>query len=130
MQHLMLAHFARHWPEEACGLLAGRLAPAMTAHAQMWYPIENEWHSPTRYRMEARALLAAFDDMEARGLELVGIAHSHPHGPGHPSPTDVAEAYYPEAVYLIAAPDMTGAWQVRAFTITAGQALAVPIHST
>jgi proteasome lid subunit RPN8/RPN11 len=39
--------------------------------------------------------------MEAQGLEMVGIYHSHPHGPDSPSPTDIAEAYYPDAVYLI-----------------------------
>lgn len=117
----MLQHFQAHWPEEACGLWAGQ-----AASAQVWYPIENQLHSPTRYVMEPQALLNALLAMEARGLELVAIAHSHPHGPLYPSPTDVAEAYYPTAIYLIAAPQ-AGQWAVRAFCLAAGHVRAVPL---
>ncbi len=124
----MLAHFRAHWPEEACGLLAGPPAPALPT-AQQWYPIENQLHSPTRYCMEPHALLAALLDMETHGLALVAIAHSHPHGPLHPSPTDVAEAYYPEAVYLIAAPTTATTWETRAFNLAEGQVQVVPLVS-
>jgi proteasome lid subunit RPN8/RPN11 len=34
-------------------------------------------------------------------LEILGVYHSHPRGPAVPSSTDVAEAYYPEWLYVI-----------------------------
>jgi proteasome lid subunit RPN8/RPN11 len=52
-------------------------------------------------------------------LDLVGIYHSHPSGPEMPSVTDVAEAYYPEAIYLIWS-GANGEWTCRGFTIKAG----------
>ncbi len=36
-----------------------------------------------------------------KSLELVGIYHSHPHGPPGLSEIDVKEAYYPEVVHLV-----------------------------
>ncbi len=48
-------------------------------------------------------------DFEDAGLELLAIYHSHPRGPATPSETDVARAFYPEAIYLIcdfAGPDL------------------------
>jgi proteasome lid subunit RPN8/RPN11 len=66
-------------------------------------------------------------EIENNGWELSGIFHSHPHGPPVPSPSDVAQAYYPEAVYLICAPDARGAWRGRGFRIEAGQVAEVEI---
>jgi len=102
-------------PEEACGLLGG-VIEAGVYHARRAWPVENSLHSPTRYRLAPRQQLAAFEAMEAAGLELVAIYHSHPCGPDAPSPSDVAEAWYPETVYLIWSAQ-GGAWQCRAFTI-------------
>ncbi len=60
-------------------------------------------------------------EIEAAGWEVCGIFHSHPAGPPVPSPSDVAQAYYPEAAYVILAPDGHGAWNARAFEIDAGR---------
>jgi proteasome lid subunit RPN8/RPN11 len=54
--------------------------------------------------------------MEARELDLVGIYHSHPHGPDTPSDTDMHEAYYPDAFYLIWS-RRTGDWACRGYRI-------------
>jgi len=87
-------------PEEACGILAGRLKGELY-QAKCVFPTTNLLHSATRYRIDPVEQLAVFNQMDAQGLELVGIYHSHPNGPDSPSPTDIAEAYYPEAAYLI-----------------------------
>ena len=83
-------------PEEACGLLAGRDGLVTLA-----LPIENAAHSPVRYRMEPRAQVGELLSIEALGLDLLGIYHSHPNGPAVPSATDQAEVYDPETLALI-----------------------------
>ena len=52
-------------------------------------------------------------DFEKRGWEVVGIYHSHPSGSARPSPTDLAEATFSDAAYLIGVPggDLRG-WRI------------------
>ena len=66
--------------------------------------------------------------IEAAGWELTGIFHSHPGGPPTPSATDIAQAYYPESLYVILTPDAMGEWQGRAFQIDGGQAQEVRLE--
>ena len=96
----MMRHAAVHFPEEACGLLAG-LFDGSTARVMHFLPIENMLHSPLVYEMEPLEQVRAMIAIESEGLELVGIFHSHPSGPAVPSPSDVAQAYYPDAAYII-----------------------------
>jgi proteasome lid subunit RPN8/RPN11 len=119
----LLAHAEAERPNEACGLLAGKGGRVCRV-----YPAENIHHSPTMYEMNPAQQLAAFLDMEAAGWELTGIYHSHPAGPAEPSPTDIAQAYYPDSLYVIVSP-MPGApaWQVRGFKIEGRQVSEVSI---
>jgi len=121
----MLEHVARMNPEEACGLLAGTMS-ANFYQVEQVIPTTNILRSPERYRIDPVEQLRAFERIEAAGLELVGIYHSHPQGPRHPSETDLAEAYYPEAVYLIWA-GPCGAWECAGFCIQNRQALPVKV---
>ena len=115
----MRAAVSARVPEEACGLLAGRIE-AEVYSALAVFPITNVLHSPVRYRMDPTEQLAAFDEIDARGWELVAIYHSHPTGPEGPSATDIGEAYYPEVVYLIWS--LNGnEWQCRGYTIQSGE---------
>jgi len=102
-------------PEEACGLLAGTINRDSYKTVCV-IPTTNILHSPVGYRLDPQEQLDAFNQMEGRGWELVGIYHSHPKGPEEPSPTDITEAYYPEAVYLIWC-GRTGDWTCRGFLI-------------
>ena len=45
--------------------------------------------------------LRADRDAEARGLEIIGVMHSHTHTEAYPSPTDVAQAPDPSWHYVI-----------------------------
>jgi [CysO sulfur-carrier protein]-S-L-cysteine hydrolase len=114
----MLAQVIACLPEEACGILGGR-----GDEARLAFFVENELHSPVRYRMRAQEQLRVFLALEKAELELVAIWHSHPSGPAHLSPTDLAEAFYPEAALLLWSPNEgnPGEWQLRAFRITGGQ---------
>ncbi len=112
-------------PEEACGLLPGQIEHGVYRVSSV-IPVANELHSPVRYRMDAQAQIDAFIHIDSQNLELVGIYHSHPAGPPYPSPTDIAEAFYPESAYLIWSA-MAGDWQCRAFLIRDGKVQKIRI---
>lgn len=115
----MVTHASALYPEEACGLLAGQ-----DGRATRFYPVENIHHSPVAYEMEPVQQIRAMLDIEAAGLELLAIYHSHPHGPARPSPTDVALAYYPDQVQLILSLAERERPALDAFTIRDGKVLA------
>ncbi len=92
----IIAHAQEEFPNECCGLLFGK-----NSTAQQLLRMENVEHSPLNYRVDSRALLEAFEQMDRLGLDLIGIYHSHTHSPAVPSRTDVALAGYPDAHYLI-----------------------------
>ena len=117
----MRRHVARRAPLEACGLLAGK-----GTRVELVLGIPNAEHSPVRFRMEPRAQWRAFQRIESLGLELVGIYHSHPNGPDHPSPTDTAEEMY-RVVHVIWY-RLNGKWRARAYRIEAGQPIQVPLQ--
>lgn len=117
----MRRHVVRRAPLEACGLLAGK-----NDKVEMTLGVRNADRSPLRFRMEARAQWRAFRRIEDLGLELVGIYHSHPNGPQHPSPTDVAEAMYPVVQIIWSLRE--GEWQARGFWIEGGKFSGVTIQ--
>jgi proteasome lid subunit RPN8/RPN11 len=83
-------------PNEACGLLAGSDGAATRI-----FEMTNAERSPVIYRIDPKEQLRVFNEIDEHGLQLVGIYHSHTRSPAYPSDTDVRQAYYPEAVYLI-----------------------------
>ena len=85
-------------PAEACGLIGGRLNKA-----EKVYRLRNaEVDSPvTRYILDSREQFQAMKDAEARGGDIIACFHSHTHTEAYPSPTDIAQAGYPEWWYLI-----------------------------
>jgi proteasome lid subunit RPN8/RPN11 len=114
----MKAHVDAVAPEEACGLVAGHVEGDFCREKAV-FALTNILHSPVGYRIAPMEQLEVFNQIDAQGWELIGIYHSHPNGPGHPSPTDVAEAYYPDAIYLIWSRDV-GEWQCRGYRIHRG----------
>lgn len=108
------------WPEEACGLVAGREGAAVAI-----YPGRNIAPNPrVAYELDHETL-ARLLEFEDAGLDLVAIYHSHPAGPETPSPTDIAQAFYPKAVYLICSLADPARPALRGFRITEGQVCAV-----
>jgi len=77
----------------------------------------------TRYVIDPREQLKAFRSIDAAGEELIGIYHSHPVSQPYPSPTDRAEAHYPDAVYVLVSL-RTATPEVRAFRIGADDFIA------
>ena len=118
------SHIIQALPEEACGIAAGR-----DNLVNLVIPITNQLHSPVRFHMEPNEQLQAFEKIDENGLELLAIYHSHPMGLDQPSSTDIAEAYYPDAIYLIWFPDPID-WNCRGFMIQEGDFHEVPIRLT
>jgi proteasome lid subunit RPN8/RPN11 len=110
----MISHARDEAPREACGLLAGRNGRVLRI-----YRIRNADRSPTSYRLDPDQQLRAFKDIENRGLELLGIYHSHPSSPATLSAKDIEQAYYPEASYILISLADPAEAQVRAFQIHA-----------
>jgi len=89
----MIAQARADAPLETCGLLAGR-----DGRVTRVLPVPNILRSRVAYRMDGQEFL---DAMAACDFEPLAIYHSHPQGPPVPSPTDVAESYYPDSIYVI-----------------------------
>lgn len=117
----MLAYVRQQAPLEACGLLAGK-----DGRVEQVIFVRNQAQSPVRFVMDPYEQLTAFDQIESRGWDLVGIFHSHPAGPEGASATDIAEAAY-EVIHVILSPQQNG-WQARGFWIEDGEATEVPLQ--
>jgi proteasome lid subunit RPN8/RPN11 len=91
-----IAHALQARPAECCGLLLGRDEAIVEAAR-----VPNVASNPNRFLMDPGSHIALRRAARERGLDVVGFYHSHPHSPALPSPTDVAEAAYPDHFYLI-----------------------------
>lgn len=94
----MVAHAWDGLPDEACGLLAGDPGTGLTS---VFYPCRNAAESSRVYTVDPRDHLRADRDAEGRGLEILGVMHSHTHTEAWPSPTDVDQAPDPAWHYVI-----------------------------
>jgi proteasome lid subunit RPN8/RPN11 len=94
----MVAHALDDLPNEACGLVAA--APA-TDKIERVYRCRNAAASSRLYEVDPLDHLKADRDAEGRGLEIVGVYHSHTHTEAYPSPTDVNQAPDPTWHYVL-----------------------------
>jgi len=94
----MVAHCLVGLPEEACGLLGGDPDSGVVATC---YPTRNLAASATLYTVDPREHLQADRDVEAAGMAIIGVFHSHTHTDAYPSPTDVAQAPDPSWHYVV-----------------------------
>lgn len=114
----ILLHLLDAAPNEGVGLLAvdATLTADGTAIARQFFPGTNLDASPTRYTMDPAEVLAAIREIEASGMRLGAIVHSHLTSPATPSATDLREAFYPDALMLIATfathPAELRAWRI------------------
>jgi proteasome lid subunit RPN8/RPN11 len=100
-------------PLEGCGMLGGK-----GGVVELVLPVKNAAGSRMKFKMDPRAQLKAMQQIEAEGLEMVAIFHSHPKGPSAPSQTDIAESFY-QVVNIIWS-KAGRRWQARGFWIEAG----------
>ena len=109
---------------ECCGLLAGRDGTITQA-----FPAENVAEDPAKnYEIAPKEIFRLLREFRAKGLEFLGIYHSHPNGENEPFARDIELAYYSEAVYFIVSPQPDAPRPVRAFSIRDGRATELEIH--
>jgi proteasome lid subunit RPN8/RPN11 len=128
----MRVHLEGGYPNEACGALLGRVdgdTHQVTEFRSMRNTVvDRPWD---RYALDPLEQLRVQRDADARGLEIIGFAHSHPDHPPVPSRFD-AEHGWSFYSYVVASVqkgsmrearswrlDPDGAFQEEALTETA-----------
>jgi proteasome lid subunit RPN8/RPN11 len=124
VRQAVVDHARRDRPLECCGLLIGR-----GGHVTAAVPMRNVAASPTRFRVDDREHIALRRAIRLHTppLEVLGVYHSHPSGPARPSPTDLAEAHYPEWLYVVAGIDRERV-RVRGFVLEGGRMCPVRLR--
>ena len=94
-------HGKKAYPNECCGVLLGRIEDSRKAVVELRAMENTREDSPrTRYLISSRELLEAEKAARARGLDIVGVYHSHPDHPARPSEFDREHAF-PWYSYII-----------------------------
>ena len=96
----ILSHAISCLPEEACGLIAGKI-DGEQRKIEAVYLIENTDHSAEHFSISPREQLSAIKDMRAHGWAPLGNWHSHPETPSRPSEEDKRLFFDSNARYLI-----------------------------
>lgn len=121
----MAAAAAAAYPDEACGLLLGRLAGGAW-RLEIFRPTANAAADPRRsFVVPPLELLSADSEARRRGYEIVGIWHSHPDAAAFPSRRDLAEAWEGYS-YGIHAATREGTGELRFFQLDDGAFREIP----
>ncbi len=86
----MVLHAENIYPHECCGAMLGHTSGASKVVTEA-VPLENAYAGKQhdRYELKPEDLLAADKAARARGLNLIGIFHSHPDCDAYFSETDL-----------------------------------------
>ena len=124
---VIVAHCYDGYPDEACGLLSGRLVGSEPAgRITDAVPCANAERSARTYTVEPRDMLRVMREAEARGDDIVGVWHSHTHTDAYPSPTDVRLAVDPAWICaIVSLRDVVP--MLRAYRIRDGVIAEIPI---
>jgi proteasome lid subunit RPN8/RPN11 len=89
------------FPNEACGVIVGDAPAAAGGRPLRWEPATNAAASPFRYEIDSAELYRLTVATDDANEAFWGIVHSHTHTPARPSATDVGQAFYPDALYIL-----------------------------
>ena len=126
IRQAIVEHARAAAPNEACGLVIADAPAAEGGRATRWAPARNALASPYRYEIDPDDLLQLTIETDDADEVFWAIVHSHIASPARPSPTDLRQAHYPDALYLLVSLDpaeadpVTGAASVRAWRIVDG----------
>ena len=86
----MVRHAEKTYPNECCGAMLGRLNGGSKLVTEA-IPMKNAYagEQAARYELRPEDLLEADRQAHARGLDLIGIFHSHPDCDAYFSSTDL-----------------------------------------
>ncbi len=87
------AHARQTYPHECCGVMVGHPGPARRClEAQRCNNLNTE-RAHDRFDLDPKDYLRLDREAQRRGLEIVGVYHSHPDHPARPSQTDLERAW-------------------------------------
>jgi proteasome lid subunit RPN8/RPN11 len=84
------AHGEASYPNEGAGLLLGSATETHKAVVEI-LPLENQWSEEERYHrylITPQAMMRGEDEAARRGLDVIGVFHSHPDHAEEPSTFD------------------------------------------
>lgn len=109
----MLHHAQLSPASEVCGLIGARAGVPSRC-----YQVPNAALDPRHlFAMDPRGQIDAMRAIRENGETLFAIYHSHPDSPPSPSETDLSEAGYPEALYLIISLNTKGVLEMRGWRL-------------
>lgn len=128
-QEMICHHGESTYPEECCGLILGRLGRECKTVIEI-IPTENAWNSQLhdltgeqivestrrRYAIAPQVMLQAQKTARDRGLNIIGIYHSHPDHPAIPSECDRLYAWG-EYSYIIVSVNNGKAGTVKSWSL-------------
>jgi proteasome lid subunit RPN8/RPN11 len=122
--HAMLAHARAAAPEECCAVGIGE-----PGHVRELHLVPNVHPTPvTRYEIASADQLAVFQRGMEHGWDTTLVFHSHPATEPVPSATDRQLAAWPDAVYAILSLANPVAPLLRAWRISDGAAVELPVE--
>lgn len=86
-RQLLIEHAKKQAPSESCALLFGKVNHEDYT-VQEVFLTNNVDDSPINFTISNEELLRGYMLAEQKGLEVIGIFHSHPHSEAIPSATD------------------------------------------
>jgi len=109
---IKLLTLAQHNPQtETCGLIG-----AINGLPTTVYSVENIAQDKQHlFEMNPASQIDAMKQMRNKNETLFAIFHSHPDAPAEPSKTDLQQANYPEALYLIISLNTKGVIEMKGF---------------
>ena len=132
IREAIVSHARAEEPNEACGVIVGDRSAGAGGRALRFEPARNEAASRFLYRLDARDLLRLTLQTDDRDEVFWAIVHSHTNTAAIPSPTDIRQANYPEALYMLVSlaeseADEHGRSRIQAWRIRDGRTFEVAV---
>ena len=97
----LIDHARAGLPNEACGVIIGDAPAAAGGRPRRWEPCANAAASPFRYEIDPDELYRLTVATDETNEAFWAIVHSHTQTAARPSATDVGQAFYPDALYIV-----------------------------
>lgn len=120
-------HAEDTYPEECCGLLLGHLLDGQNdVVAARRVQNRNENRRVDRYVIDPDDYRTVDREAREKGLDIVGIYHSHPDHPAEPSNTDLEQATFPGYAYVIVSVERGTAAELTVWTLAPDRTRFLP----
>lgn len=98
--------------KEICGVLIGS-----DSHISDFIQISNISTDDSRFIFDPDEHIKVLYDIDKNGTKQLGVFHSHPFGPSHPSETDIQENLSKDQICLIISNESTN-WMIKTFALS------------